>query len=282
MIGELLKRKDSTMKQPLVLVRGGGDIASGVIYRLWRAGFPVVVMEIPIPTMIRREVSYGNAVHIGEMVLERLVARHVSLKDVEDTLSERVIPVITESYEDALATLRPTIVVDSILAKYNLGTKKEDAPLVIGVGPGFTASKDVHVVVETKRGHTLGRCIYDGEATPNTGVPGVIGGYGKERVVHSPADGIFISKRHIADTVEKGEVIALVDDVPVKVEISGILRGILQSGLMVTKGFKIADVDPRKVEANCFTISDKSLAIAGGVMEAVTSWMAKMFREGRL
>ncbi len=270
------------MKYPLILVRGGGDIASGSIYRLWRAGFPVVVMEIPIPTMIRREVSYGNAVHIGEMVLERLVSRHVSLREVEDTLSEGVIPVITDAYEDALAALRPTVVVDSILAKRNLGTKRTDAPLVIGVGPGFSATKDVDVVVETKRGHSLGRCIYDGEALPNTGVPGEIAGYGKERVIHSPADGVFISKRHIADIVEKGETIAYVDDVPVKAQIAGILRGILHNGLMVTKGFKLADVDPRKVEGDCFTISDKALAVGGGVMEAVTSWMAKQLKEGRL
>ena len=153
--------------KPLVLVRGGGDIASGIIYRLHRAGFPVVVNEIAIPTMIRRKVAYGNAVHVGEMNLERITSCFVSLQEVPMILGEGRIPVVTEPYEKVCESLQPTIIIDSILAKRNLGTQKADAPLVIGVGPGFTAGEDVHVVIETMRGHSLGRCIYDGPAIAN-------------------------------------------------------------------------------------------------------------------
>ena len=266
--------------KPLVLVRGGGDIASGSIYRLKRAGFPVVVSEIAIPTMIRRDVCYGNAVHLGEMILERLTARHMTLAEAKQLIDsgDAVIPVVTEPYERILDTLRPTIVVDAILAKRNKGTRNDDAELVIGCGPGFTAGDDVDVVIETMRGHTLGRCIYEGTALPNTGVPGNVGGYTTERVMHSPCDGLFTARRHIGEEVEAGEVVGYVDKEPVKAKIRGILRGILTSGLMVTKGFKLADVDARCEEFHCYTISDKALAVAGGVMEAITAWQAERER----
>lgn len=266
--------------KPLVLVRGGGDIASGIIYRLRRAGYPVVVSEIAIPTMIRREVSYGNAVHRGEMILERYIARHVMLKEVAPLLEVGThIPVVTEPYETILEALQPTIVVDAILAKRNVGTKKDDASLVIGCGPGFTAKEDVHVVIETMRGHGLGRCIYEGSALPNTGVPGNVGGYTIERVIKSPAEGLFIAKRHIGEEVAAQEVIGYVNDEPVRATIKGTLRGILASKLMVTKGFKLADIDARCEESHCFTISDKALAIGGGVMEAVLAWELKRLKE---
>ena len=258
--------------KPLVLMRGGGDIASGAVYRLWRAGYPVVINEIAIPTMIRREVSYGNAVHMGEMILERLVARHVSVDEITDTLATGVIPVVTCSYEELLAAIKPDIVVDGILAKRNLGTKRLDAPFVIGIGPGFSAGHDVNVVIETMRGHYLGRCIYDGEAEPNTGIPGNVGGYTHERVIHSPKSGLFTAKRHIGDSVQANEVIGYVDDEPVRAKINGIFRGILKSGLMVSDHFKLADVDARCEESHCYSISDKSLAVGGGVLEAVTAW----------
>lgn len=262
--------------KPLVLMRGGGDIASGCVYRLRRAGYPVVISEIAIPTMIRREVCYGNAVHRGEMILERFTARHMSLADAMTSLkqSEGLIPVLTVPYEEILATLHPDIVVDAIIAKRNVGTTMGDAALVIGCGPGFTAGEDVHVVIETMRGHTLGRCIYEGTALPNTGVPGNVGGYTVERVMHSPCDGLFTAKRHIGEEVAAGEVVGYVNDVPVKSKINGILRGILANGLMVTKGFKLADVDARCEEFHCFTISDKALAVAGGVMEAIEAFRA--------
>lgn len=259
--------------KPVVLVRGGGDIASGIVYRLRRAGYPVVINEIPIPTMIRREVSYGNAVHRGEMVLERYSARHVLLKEAGQLLAEgKVIPVVTEPYREVLLTIQPTVVIDAILAKKNLGTTLQDASLVIACGPGFTARVDAHVVIETMRGHTLGRCIYDGTALPNTGIPGNVGGFTKERVMHSPAEGLFIAKRHIGEAVEAGQVIGHVNEVPVRSKIKGILRGVLASKLLVTEGFKLADVDARCEEFHCFTISDKALSIGGGALEALLAW----------
>ena len=266
--------------KPMILIRSGGDVASGAIYRLWRAGYPVVINEIAIPTMIRREVSYGNAVHRGEMILDRLRSRHVSLQDVAKLLASReAIPVVTEPYENVLTTMKPTIVVDAILAKRNVGTKKSDAPLVIGCGPGFNAGKDVHVVVETMRGHTLGRCIYEGPALANTGIPGNVGGYTHERVIKSPTEGLFVAKSHIGDQVEAGSIIGYVEDVPVHAKIKGTLRGILASNILVTKGFKLADVDARCEESHCFTISDKALAVGGGVMEAITAWEYEQIKE---
>lgn len=256
----------------LVLVRGGGDIASGIIYRLRRAGFPVVVNEIAIPTMIRREVSYGNAVHNGEMVLHRITSRHVSLSETKSTVKEGIVAVVTESYREVLEKLKPTIVVDAILAKKNLGTNYVDAELVVAVGPGFTAGVDADVVIETMRGHDLGRCIYDGSALPNTGIPGMIGGFAEERVMYSPCAGLFQARRHIGETVQKGEIIGHVNEEPVYAKISGHLRGILKSGLMVSEHFKLADIDARCEESHCFTISDKALAIGGGVMEAIYAW----------
>lgn len=267
--------------KPLILVRGGGDIASGAIYRLRRAGYPVVVNEIAIPTMIRREVSYGNAVHCGEMILERLVARHVCIGEIQDTLSQGVIPVVTSSYEELLDQLHPDVVVDAILAKKNVGTNRLDAPFVIGVGPGFSAGRDVNVVIETMRGHNLGRCIYDGEAQPNTGIPGNVGGYTHERVIHSPKAGVFTAKRHIGDEVQANEVIGYVDEEPVRAKITGTLRGILKTGLIVSDHFKLADVDARCEESHCYSISDKSLAVGGGVLEAVTAWDYERNKDGK-
>lgn len=266
--------------KPIILIRSGGDVASGAIYRLWRAGYPVVINEIAIPTMIRREVSYGNAVHRGEMILERLRSRHVSLQEVAKLLASReAIPVVTESYEVVIEAIRPTIVVDAILAKRNIGTTKSDASLVIGCGPGFNAGKDVHVVIETMRGHTLGRCIYEGPALANTGIPGNVGGYTHERVIQSPAEGLFVAKCHIGDHIEAGAVIGYVGDVPVHTKITGTLRGILASKILVTKGFKLADIDARCEESHCFTISDKALAVGGGVMEAITAWEYEQIKE---
>lgn len=264
-----------TMK-PVILVRGGGDIASGIIYRLRRANYPVIVTEIAIPTMIRREVCYGNAVHKGEMILERFTSKHVSLDEAILLMGTDIIPVVTDSYKVVLAKIKPAVVVDAILAKQNYGTSEADAALVIGVGPGFTAGDDVNVVVETMRGHTLGRCIYDGAAIPNTGIPGNVGGYTHERVMHSPVEGLFTAKRHIGEFVQAGEIVGYVDNTPIKSKIRGYLRGILASGLLVTKGFKLADVDARCEESNCFSISDKALSVAGGVMEAITAWEADL------
>lgn len=259
-------------RKPLVLVRGGGDIASGCIYRLKRAGYAVIVSEIAIPTMIRRDVCFGTAVHLGEMDLEHMKARHVSLKEALAMAYTPVIPVVTSEYKEILKAVQPDIVVDAILAKKNLGTNSDDAQLVVGLGPGFSAGQDVDVVIETMRGHSLGRCIYDGPALANTGIPGNVGGYTHERVMHAPCDGLFTAHSHIGDSLKAGDIVGYVNDTPVKAKIDGILRGILTSGLLVTKGFKLADVDARCQVSHCYTISDKALAIAGGLMEAILAW----------
>ena len=175
---------------------------------------------------------------------------------------------------EAITKLEPLAVVDAILAKRNLGTSKDMAPITVALGPGFTAGEDTDAVIETKRGHNLGRVIWKGSAAPNTGVPGLIGGYGKERVMHSPAKGVLRNVKKITDTVTKGDVIALIEteegNVPVEATLDGILRGLIRDGYPVTKGFKVADIDPRVKEYNnCFTISDKARCIAGGVLEAI-------------
>lgn len=268
-------------RKPLILIRGGGDIASGSIYRLKRAGYPLIVSEIAIPTMIRRDVCFGTAVHMGEMDLEHMKACHVSLKEALTMAYTPVIPVVTNDYEELLQSVKPDVVVDAILAKRNLGTNSDDADLVIGLGPGFSAGQDVDVVVETMRGHTLGRCIYDGPALANTGVPGNVGGYTHERVMHAPCEGLFTAKSHIGDRLKAGDIVGYVNDTPIKANIDGILRGVLTSGLLVTEGFKLADVDARCELSHCHTISDKALAIAGGVMEAILAWEYQASKQGK-
>ena len=161
---------------------------------------------------------------------------------------------------------------DAIIAKKNIGTKMTDAPLVIGVGPGFTAGIDCHRVIETKRGHYLGRVIEAGSAIPNTGIPGNVGGYTVERIIRAGEDGIFVPKVSIGDQVEAGQVVAISGNTPVRAQITGIVRGLLQEGVRVTKGMKAGDIDARCEKAHCFTISDKARAIGGGVLEAVCGW----------
>lgn len=259
--------------KPLVLVRSGGNIASGIIYRLHRAGFPVIVSEVPIPKMLRREASYGAAVHNGEVVLERLISRHVSISEVKATLKEGVIPVVTAPYKELLERFKPTVVVDSIHAGVNVGTSYVDAELVIAAGAGFVAGEDVDVVVEVTRGYTLGRCLYEGSAFSAEKARIMNETNPRERLTYAPKAGLFTARRHIGEMVAKGEVIGHVDDVPVHAHIQGCLRGILMTGLMVDMGDKVADVDANVNEANCFSISDRALAIGGGVVEAVLAWM---------
>ena len=260
----------------LVLIRGAGDIATGIALRLWRAGVQVVMTDLPQPTAIRRTVCFSQAIVLGETQVEDATARRA-----EDILQARricaagEISVLADPELRCREELRPDALVDAILAKKNLGTTRDMAPLTIALGPGFTAGQDVDVVVETKRGHRLGRIIREGAAIPNTGIPGVIGGYGKERVIHAQTEGIFQDVRKIGDLVEAGEIIAQIrtpegKSIPVTTQIGGILRGLLRSGYPVTPGFKVADVDPRREElSNCFLISDKSRCIAGSVLELV-------------
>ena len=271
------------MKQDaLILVRGGGDLATGTIHRLWSAGLRVLVLEAEHPAAIRRQVSLCEAVYEGETVVEGLRAvRICALEQAQAVWAENAVPVLVDPAGESIRQAKPEVVIDAILAKKNLGTTRDMAPLTIALGPGFTAGQDVNAVVETKRGHRLGRIIRQGTAIPNTGVPGVIGGYGKERVIHAQAAGVFQDVRKIGDIVEAGETIAQIKApdgtvTSVTTQITGILRGLLRSGYPVTPGFKVADVDPRKEElSNCFLISDKSRCIAGSVLELVCAQLWK-------
>ena len=265
-------------RDSLMIVRGGGDLATGTIHRLWSAGLRVLVLETEHPAAIRRQVSLCEAVYEGETTVEGLRAVCISKQEeAEAVWAQNAVPVLIDPKGESIHTLKPDVVVDAILAKKNLGTTREMAPLTIALGPGFKAGQDVDVVVETKRGHKLGRIIREGSAMPNTGVPGIIAGYGKERVVHAPADGTLHILHDIGDSVEKGEPLGLIGEVKVPSPLSGLLRGILPDGFAVTKGLKMADVDPRLSEyANCFTISDKARCIGGGVLEGLLSLM----REG--
>ena len=259
----------------LIIVRGGGDLATGSVYKLKRSGFPVLVLEVAEPYAIRRNVAFCEAVYRGVQTVEDMTCyRADSRSQAEQFLLEGKLTVLVDPMGEAIPKLKPLAVVDAILAKKNLGTRRNMAPITVALGPGFTAGEDVDAVVETKRGHNLGRVLWSGCAAPNTGIPGTIGGYGKERVIHSPAEGILRNVKRITDTVSEGEVIAVVETeegiVPVKATLDGILRGLIRDGYSVTEGFKIADIDPRADEYdNCFTISDKARCIAGGVLEAI-------------
>ena len=253
-----------------VLIRGAGDIASGIALRLHRAGMQVVMTDLPAPTAIRRTVCFSQAILLGEMTVEDVTARRAdSVEEAESLLRRGLIPVLADPEGACISILKPDAVVDAILAKRNLGTRITDAPVVIGVGPGFTAGVDCHAVVETMRGHSLGRVIHAGSALPNTGIPGLIGGFAGERVLRAPADGVFHQLLDIGAQVRQGDVAATVNSVPMTCTLDGVLRGILPDGTPVHKGMKAGDIDPRCKVEHCYTASDKALAIGGGVLEAI-------------
>lgn len=262
-------------KDFLVVVRGGGDLATGCIHRLWSAGFKVLVLECACPAAIRRQVAVCEAVYEGSNVFEGMTAILIQdIVEAEAVWQAGNVPVLVDEAGESIQALKPDVVIDAIIAKKNLGTSKDMAPLTVALGPGFEAGVDVDAVVETKRGHNLGRIILVGKAAPNSGVPGNIGGYTSERVLHSEAAGTMHIIHGIGEIVEQGDVIAEIvsenEKVPVKATITGIIRGMIREGYVVPQGFKIADIDPRKEElANCFTISDKARCIAGSVLELV-------------
>lgn len=256
--------------QFLTLVKGGGDLATGVAYRLFRCGFPVVCTELAQPTVVRRTVAFAEAVYAGEVTVEGVTARRVATyREVRPTLAEGLVPVLVDPQARALRQLRPRVVVDAIMAKRNTGTALSDARFVVGMGPGFEAGVDCHALVETLRGHNLGRVILSGPAAPNTGTPAVRSGFGEERVLRAPAAGIIVPVRRIGDRVEKGEVVARVDGSEVRAGVSGLLRGMIKEGLTVRPGLKVGDVDLGAAPEACYTISDRALAVAGGVLEAI-------------
>ena len=244
--------------------------------RLWRSGIRVVLTDLERPTAIRRTVAFSEAIVYGETTVEDVTARPAANADeARALLAQGIVPVLADPGCACREALAPDALVDAILAKRNLGTRITDAPVVVGVGPGFTAGEDCHAVVETMRGHTLGRVIYSGSALPNTNIPGLIGGFAGERVLRAPCDGIFTAVHRIGDTVEEGETIGFVEGQPMKCTISGVLRGVLDDGVPVKKGMKSGDVDPRCKPEYCTTISDKALAVGGGVVEALLYLSAK-------
>ena len=259
----------------LIIVRGGGDLATGTIHKLYRCGFSVLILETASPSAIRRNVAFSEAVYDGTQTIEGLTCFAAdSMEQAEQFLAQNKLTLLVDPKGISIRKFKPFAVVDAILAKKNLGTDRNMAPITVALGPGFTAGVDVDAVIETNRGHNLGRVLRDCAAAPNTGVPGVIAGYGKERVIYSPAAGILHNVCKITDTVKKDDVIAVVktdhDTIPVKATLDGLLRGLIRDGYPVSEGFKIADIDPRIDELqNCFTISDKARCIAGGVLEAI-------------
>ena len=254
----------------LVIIRGAGDIATGIALRLWRAHIRVVMTDLAAPTAIRRTVCFSQAIVYGETTVEDVPAKRAALPEEALSLLEQgIIPVLADPEGKCISALRPDAVVDAILAKKNLGTRITDAPVVIGVGPGFTAGTDCHAVVETMRGHYLGRVVHEGTAIPNTGIPGLIGGFAGERVMRAPADGVFHQILDIGAQVKMGDVAATVEGAPMICTLDGVLRGILADGTPVFKGMKAGDVDPRCEIKHCYCASDKALAVGGGVLEAV-------------
>ena len=258
-----------------VIVRGGGDIATGTIYKLVKSGFQVLVLEVEKPSAIRRNVAFCQAVYEGIFTVEDMTCVLVStIEEAKEVMSKNQVAMMIDPSGEMISKIEHIALVDAILAKKNLGTTIDMAPITIGLGPGFNAGKDVDIVIETMRGHRLGRLIEEGSAMKNTGIPGLIKGYGKERVIHAEVEGTVHQVKKITDTVEKGDVLAYIENKegqhPVYASMSGLLRGLIREGYYVTKGFKMADIDPRLDEyENCFTISDKARCIAGGVLEAI-------------
>lgn len=254
----------------LILVKGAGDLATGTAVRLYRAGFQVVMTDVAQPTAVRRTVAFSQCIYDGQTTVEGITARKAENRDqVRDILAAGEIPVLVDPQASILPQLPFMAVVDAILAKKNLGTTISDAPIVLALGPGFTAGTDCHGVIETKRGHDLGRLILEGTAIPNTGVPGDVGGYTTERIIRAPADGPFEPVAQIGQQVNLGDVVAKVNGIPVTAQLTGIVRGMLPAGIPVTAGMKSGDIDPRCEVRHCFTVSDKARAIGGGVLEGI-------------
>jgi xanthine dehydrogenase accessory factor len=268
-----------------ILIKGAGDLATGVALRLMRCGFPVILTELAQPLAVRRTVAFAQAVFDGTCQVEEITARRAAAGEAMALVEQGIAPVLVEPSAEELRTLAPAVLVDAILAKYNTGTQRHDAPLVIALGPGFVAGVDCHAVIETNRGHWLGRVIWQGAAEPNTGTPGVVAGRGVERVLRAPATGHVKAHVAIGDTVAEGDVIATLTppanpgdeaggtavrpSVPLRAPFSGILRGMIHPSVVVTPGMKIGDLDARAHRAYCFTVSDKALAIGGGVLEVI-------------
>jgi xanthine dehydrogenase accessory factor len=250
-----------------IVVRGGGDLATGVVQKFFRAGFPVVILETSAPTAIRRSVSLCEAVYDGFAQVEDMGCRKVSGSDeLETCWQEGTVPLLVDPRGESIRTIRPAAVIDAILAKRNLGTHHGMADITIALGPGFCAGEDVDVVIETMRGHNLGRLVFSGYAMPDTGIPGDIDGKSAQRVIHAPVNGTVIHKKRIGDVVEAGETLFTVGGTEVRAPFSGLLRGLVREGTIVPGGMKVADIDPR-IDVDWRTISDKARCLGGAALE---------------
>jgi len=256
----------------LVAIRGGGDLASGVALRLYHSGIKVLITELTQPLNVRRYVSFGEAVYQGTFTVEGVTAVLAgNSKEARNALAENRIPVMVDPSCEICGELEPLVMIDARMTKRYADADMQDAPLVIGLGPGFTAGENCHVVIETNRGHFLGRVIRRGSAQPDTGLPETVLGKQAERVLRAPADGVLAASKSIGEHVEQGETILKVDGVDLTAPFTGVLRGLLHDGVPVRRGMKIGDLDPRDDPAYAKIVSEKSLAIGGGVLEAILS-----------
>lgn len=264
-------RQEKHLKDLTIAVKGAGDLASGLAWRLHQACFKrICMLEVEKPLAVRRGVAFSEAINDGEKTVEGLTAVRINeLSELEKVWSAGQIGVLADPEWTSIKEMRPDVVIDAILAKKNLGTRLEDAPLVIGLGPGFKAGRDVHRVIETRRGHNLGRVLKTGQAEKNTGIPGNIEGYTTERVLRAPVSGVFEARKRLGDLVKQGDVIAVVGGEKVTAKISGVLRGLIRNGVDVSVGMKTGDIDPRGIVDYCNTISDKARSIGGAVLEAI-------------
>ncbi len=259
-----------SISELMVLIRGGGEMATGIAHRLHRCHMRVLITEIAMPTSVRRNVAFAEAVYQGAQTVEGIKAVRVgSCDEAYAAWEQNQIPIFVDPEASLGKILTPVVIVDAIMAKKNAVAKLTDAPVVIGVGPGFTAGFNVHAVVESNRGHHLGRVIWDGAAESDTGIPASVDGYTASRVLRVPQSGIFNALRAIGDVIAAGETVATVNGELIKAGISGQIRGLLRNGIQVEQGIKAGDIDPRGERGYCDLISDKSRAIAGGVLEAV-------------
>jgi xanthine dehydrogenase accessory factor len=261
------------MNELVVLIKGAGEMGTGVAHRLASCHFKVCMTETSNPQAVRREVAFSEAIFDSEKEVEGITAKRVeSPHHIQDVWKEEKIPVLTDPEATVKDFIKPDVLIDSTLAKKNLGTKMTDAPLVIGLGPGFDAGRDVHLVIETNRGHNLGRIFANGEAEPNTGIPGAIDGYAEERVIRAPKDGKFKALVKIGEGVMADGKVGMIGNVEVRSRIAGVIRGLLRDGTEVWKGMKLGDVDPRGMKGHCYTISDKARTISGGVLQAILEY----------
>ncbi len=263
------------MRAPVAVIRGGGDLATGTITRLVKSGFRVLVLEIEKPTVIRIPVSAAGAIFDGEITVEGVHFKFckrqeeaISLLEAGQTVQEKSVPVIVDPSMSILKVISPDVLIDATLAKHNMGLSSQLADIVIALGPGFTAPRDCHAVIETSRGHTLGTIQYEGSAKPNTGVPGVIQGHSERRIVRSPGEGFLTPKAAIGEHVVTGQVIGFVDSKEVIAPLDGVLRGLIHESVKVKGAMKIGDIDPRDNKDACWSISDKARALGGSVLEA--------------